>query len=90
LCEKHRARRKLGLIVGWGGTLVGFVLLIGAAAVESGWTALAGVAVLLFSWIYGGIMASTVAVTKMNKEKVVWVRGVHRDFLEQLPEWPGP
>jgi hypothetical protein len=48
------------------------------------------VAVLLFSWIYGGIMASTVAVTKMNKEKVVWVRGVHRDFLEQLPEWPGP
>ena len=90
LCEKHRAGRKMGLIVGWSGTLVGFVLLVGAAALESGWMALAGVAVLLFSWIYGGVRASTVAITKMSKENVVWVRGVHKDYLDQLPEWPGP
>ena len=90
LCEQHQARRKMGLIIGWTGTLVGFVLVIGAIVIESGWLALMGVAVLLFSWIYGGIRASTVAITKMNKENVVWVRGAHKDFLEQLPEWPGP
>ncbi len=90
LCEQHQTRRKTGLIVGWTGTLVGIVLLIGAAVIESGWMALTGVAVLLFSWIYGGVRASTVAITKMNKENVVWVRGVHPDFLNQLPEWPGP
>jgi hypothetical protein len=80
----------MGLAVGWAGALVGIALLIGAAAFQSGWTALAGVAALLFGCIYGGVRASTVAAAKITKENVVWVRGVHRDFLDQLPEWPGP
>jgi hypothetical protein len=88
LCEKHRAQRKMGLTLGWTGALGGIALLIGAAAFQSGWTALAGVAAFLFGCIYGGVRASTITATKITKENV-WVRGVHRDFLNQLPEWPG-
>jgi hypothetical protein len=88
LCEKHRVQRKMGLVVGWSSALGGVALLIGSVVFQSGWTALAGVAALLFGCIYGGVRASTVAATKITKENV-WIRGAHREFLDTLPEWPG-
>jgi GYF domain 2 len=90
LCEKHRAQRKMGLAVGWSGALVGIVIIIAGAVIQSGWTVLAGVALFLFGCIYGGIRASTVAITKITKENTVYVRGAKRAFLDTLPKWNGP
>lgn len=89
LCEKHRARRKRGLIVGWGSFMSGIVLIFFGAVLESGWTALTGVLLLLIGGIYGAIIARLITPTKIEKE-TVWVTGCHRDFLAELPEWPGP
>jgi hypothetical protein len=51
---------------------------------------LAGVAAFLFCCIYGGIRASTVAISKITKEKNVYIKGGKRAFLDTLPEWSGP
>ena len=89
LCDKPRARRKLGLIIGWSSFALGIILLIGAAWLSSGWSALAGIAILIIGGITGAILATTITPTKITKENV-WITGVHRDFLAQLPEWLGP
>jgi GYF domain 2 len=88
LCHKHRARRKQGMIIGWSSFLGGVVALVIAGVLSSGWIAFGGVLVLLAGSIYGVILARTVSATKITKENV-WVAGVHRDFLADLPEWPG-
>ena len=88
LCEKHRAQRKWALIIGWVGVLGGLILLIGGAVWASGWLALVGVVLLLGGAIYGAARGTTVTAAKITKENV-WIRGVHKDFLNQLPEWPG-
>jgi GYF domain 2 len=89
LCEKHRERRKLGLIIGWSSFALGVILLIGGAGLSSGWAAFIGGCILVVGGITGAILAITVSPTKITKENV-WITGVHRDFLAELPEWPGP
>jgi len=89
LCERHRARRKLGLIIGWSSFLIGVGLLIGGAGLDSGWLALIGLALLIVGGVTGAILSTTITPTKITKENV-WITGVHRDFLDQLPEWNGP
>jgi len=89
LCEKHRAKRKRGLIIGWSSVLIGVGLLICGAGLSSGWAAFIGVIILLVGGITGAVLATIITPTKITKENV-WVTGVHQDFLAQLPEWPGP
>jgi len=88
LCEKHRAKRKRGLIIGWSSVVIGVGLLICGAGFSSGWTAFAGGLVLVVGGITGAVMATVITPTKITKENV-WVSGVHQDFLAQLPEWHG-
>ncbi|HEU6449668.1 MAG TPA: DUF4339 domain-containing protein [Verrucomicrobiae bacterium] len=88
LCEKHRIKRKRGIIIGWSSVALWIVLIGCAATWESGWTVLVAFLVLLGGGITGGVMARTVAPTKIDKE-YVWLNGVHRDFLADLPEWGG-
>ena len=89
LCEHHRQQRKAALWAGWGGVLGGIGLIIAGAAMASGWLALLGAIALLAGGIYGAIKGTIISATKIENE-IVWVRGVHADFLSQLPEWPGP
>jgi hypothetical protein len=89
LCEHHRAQRNVALIVGWVGVLGGFGLLIAAMVFASGWTALAGLVLLLVGAIYGAARGTVITAAKIDKTANVWVKGVHQDFLDQLPEWPG-
>lgn len=88
LCEQHRSRRKLGITILLSSVGLGLVLLICAAGFGSGWLAAIGVVVLLGGAITGGIMARTVTPTKIDKE-YVWLSGVNRDFMADLPEWGG-
>jgi hypothetical protein len=88
LCERHRARRKLGLTIAWSSVALGLILLCCAGIFDSGWCILTGCFVILTGGIAGGIMARTIAPTKIDKD-TVWASGVHKDFLAMLPEWPG-
>jgi len=87
LCEQHRAMRKRGIIIGWSSVGLGFLVMFGAAF-GSGWWILVGFLVMIVGGITGGVMAQTVRPTKIDKE-YVWLAGVHRDFLADLPEWQG-
>jgi hypothetical protein len=88
LCERHRARRKQGLIIGYSSLLAGVVMIIVGAVSDSGRMAVAGLLLVLVGGIGGAIIARTIAAAKMEKE-FVWITGCHRDFLADLPEWPG-
>jgi hypothetical protein len=70
LCEKHRAKRKRGLIIGWSSLAAGAGLLICGAGLSSGWAALVGGLVLLVGGITGAAMATIITPTKITKEHV--------------------
>jgi hypothetical protein len=89
LCEHHRARRKLGMIIGWSSVALGIIMIVAGAFLESGWLALTGLLILIAGGITGGVMARTVTPTKIDKE-YVWLSGVNRDLVANLPEWRGP
>lgn len=88
LCERHRARRKIGLVVGYSSILVGVALIIGGAVYSSGKPILLGLLLLLVGGIGGALLARTIVASKIDQE-YVWLTGCHRDFLAELPEWHG-
>ena len=85
LCEAHRKQRSLGIVICSVGIIVGIAMIIGGGVMESGWVALAGTALFLFGIIWGLVKTRTIAATKIDKDNV-WVSGVCRAFLDQLPE----
>lgn len=88
LCEQHRKLRLQAIAICWIGVLGGVGALIAGVAFESWWTALVGLLLLLGGAIYGAVRGTTVTATKIDKEHV-WIKGVHPDFLAELPEWLG-
>jgi hypothetical protein len=89
LCAKHRTQRQHAVTIGWSGALGGLALAgIGGIAFKSGWLALVGIIVFLVAAIYGGVRGPVISAAKITKENA-WVKGVHHDFLADLPEWPG-
>ena len=88
LCEAHRQQRKTAIAVCTTGVLAGLAMIIGGAAANSGWLALAGAVVLLAGAIWGAVKGATIVATKIDKENV-WVSGVNQDWLNELPEWKG-
>ncbi|HTR44030.1 MAG TPA: DUF4339 domain-containing protein [Pseudomonadales bacterium] len=89
LCEHHRARRKLGLIIGWSSVILGIVLITCGAIFSLGWGIGMGILILLAGGITGAVMARLLTPTKIDKQ-YAWLTGAHRDFLANLPEWRGP
>ena len=88
LCNRHLARHKLGVIIGCSSVALGLILLFGGATIGSGWTSLSGIAVLIVCGMTAAILTTTVTPTKITSENI-WISGVHRDYLDHLPEWRG-
>ncbi len=88
LCEKHRARRKQGLIVCWTGVLIAVGMFIAAGVFESAVLTIGGIVLLLAGIIYASITGIRVSPSKITKENV-WLKGVDANYLAELPEWPG-
>lgn len=88
LCEAHRVQRTAGLAIGWGSFAVAVILWCCAGAFDSGWWVASGLLVVLMGGLAGSVMARTITPTKIEKD-YVWLSGVHRNFLAELPEWSG-
>lgn len=88
LCEVHRTQRKVAIIVCFLGLLGGLVMIIVACVISSGWLGLGGAVAFFGGAIWGVVKGRTLTPTKIDKEHV-WVTGAGKDFLDQLPEWPG-
>lgn len=89
LCERHLAKRRKNLLVTWLLFLLGVAGFIMAAVAEDGTYALVGTILLLCAIIYALAVVRVVAPSKID-DKFVWLRGVNKDYLNQLPQWRGP
>lgn len=85
LCEIHRKKRTTAIIVCVAGVLGGIGLMIGAGVAENGWLAFGGVVFLLVGIIWGVVGARMITPVKIEGD-TVWVSGVGREFLDELPE----
>jgi hypothetical protein len=95
LSDAMRRRRRWAITIGWSSVVLGIVLFfIGmVAAGERHPSALValipvGLLVMLIGGIYGAIRAQTVSMAKANSTHL-WLKGAHRDYLADLPSWPG-
>jgi len=88
LCEKHRSRRKVGIAVGWLGTLGGVGMIVGGAVGESGILAVLGIVLLLGGLVWVGLTGARLSPAKITKDNI-WIKGASKAFLAELPEWLG-
>jgi len=88
ICDEHRARRRsfiwitcIAIGLGFAGVFLGLMA-------NEGSPALVGVLVLLAGIIFGVIAVRVTAPSKID-DQFVWLTGVHKDYLNQLPQLPG-
>jgi len=93
LSEEWFAKRRRAILIGWGAVLASVGMFVaGIAMVDrndgTGGLLIFGAFVLFIAGaIYGLIAARMVTPTRITDE-YVWLKGVHRDFLAALPDWP--
>ena len=88
LCQKHRAQRRLNLLVAWG-FFVGSLACFFAAAIVRGrdlpaYLTIAGFFGILISLIYAVINSRVVQPFKMDAQ-YVWLKGICPQFVNQFP-----
>jgi hypothetical protein len=89
LCAEHKKRRRNALIVGWFGSLGGFVALtVGASSALGVWGALMGLFITIGSIIVGMVYGRIVYASKIDGEHVR-LKGCGEPFLGSLPDFPG-
>lgn len=88
LCDEHREKRKRNLMITWILFAIGILSLIVAAAMEDGTFVLFGILALFGSLIFGLIAIRVVTPAKID-DKFVWLNGVNKEYLAELPQWTG-
>ena len=88
VCERHMKARRRSILITWGAVVLSFILFYFAALRDDGSIALFGMALLVGAVIYGIITIRLVAPSKID-DRFVWLRGVNKEYLNELPAWPG-
>lgn len=89
LCETHLGRRRILLIAGWLLFLLGiggFILAIAANELSLSPLGFLGI---FIGFILLIVSARTVLPVKID-ERFIWLKGINKEYLNQLPEWGGP
>ena len=89
VCREHRRRRIRDMLLGWGGFVLGFVLMLAALMMNPNSTF--GTVVLLFtlvliigSLIFVAIRSRVIWAKRIHK-KQAWVHGFCEEFLQDIP-----
>jgi hypothetical protein len=89
-------KRRRALLIGWLMALLGLVIFFSSIVIVTGpqcqmpwmgWGILLGVVVIIAAWIYGSMASRMVAPARITDD-YVWLKGVHPEFLADLPPWP--
>jgi hypothetical protein len=88
ICDEHRAKRRTYIWLTWGLVLLGVAGFFVAIMVDDGTPAALGFLVLLSGIIFGVISTRVAYPTKID-DRFVWLKGVNKDYLDLLPQWPG-
>jgi len=88
LCDEHQQKRRRNILIMWGLLLLGVVSFFIAIAANDGSPALLGLLLILGGMVFG-IVAARVAVPSKIDDRFVWLKGINKDYLDLLPQWPG-
>lgn len=88
LCDEHQAKRRRNLLITWSLVLVGIAGFVLAVMLEDFTYLLAGFLALVAAMIYGIVAVRIVAPSRID-DRFVWLKGVNKDYLNELPQWPG-
>ena len=85
LCEEHRSRRRRAIAGGWLLVITGIVVMIAGGSNE-GYEAGLVIGLLLFlAGVIYGIAGTKVAVPEKIDDRLVWIKKVNPEFLDELP-----
>lgn len=85
-------KRRRAIMIGWGSVILSIgMFVIGVSGIDTngsaGWLMLIAAIWFLAGIIYG-LMASRMVVATRIDDTFVWLKGVNREFLAELPYWP--
>jgi hypothetical protein len=87
LCEEHKEKHRRDVFITWGLILLGVAGFILALLVGDNTFLLLGILLLLAGIIYAVVAVRMVAPAKIDAQ-FAWLRGVNKDYLNELPHWP--
>lgn len=88
ICDEHRAKRRTYIWISWALVLLGLGGFVAAFMWDDGTPALLGFLVLIVA-LFFGVFTTRVSVPTRIDDRFVWLRGINKDYLDQLPQWPG-
>ena len=88
LCEEHMAKRRRNVFITWLLILLGVAGFIMAVIVADNTFLLAGIILILAGIIYALVALRIVTPARID-DKFAWLKGVNKDYLDELPQWPG-
>jgi hypothetical protein len=88
LCERHRARRRTGMMVGALLMTASVALLFFGFGSDTGEVIAVGFFTLIVGLIWT-VAAAHLLTPKKIDDHLVWLNGVSPDYLAGLPHWPG-
>lgn len=88
ICDEHRALRKTFIWITWIVVVLGIAGIFLGLMANEGSPALFGVLLLVVGIIFGLIAVRVTAPARID-DQFVWLTGVNKDYLNQLPQWPG-
>lgn len=88
LCEEHLAKRRLNIIITLSMVVLGFAGFVVGAMYEDLIYVLIGFLLLIAAVIYALVAVKIVSASKID-DRFVWLTGVNKDYLNELPQFPG-
>lgn len=88
LCDEHRAKRRRNILITWVLVAIGVGGFALAIASNDGTYFGFGALALLGALIFGLVGVRIVTPAKID-DRFVWLRGVNKEYLDELPMWPG-
>lgn len=88
LCQEHLQRRRRNVFIAWALVLLGLLCFVLAIAANDGTPALLGL-LLLFAALIFGLVVARIAIPVKIDDRFVWLRGINKEYLDLLPQWPG-
>lgn len=97
LSERWSRRRRWSIGLAWASVFAGVAMFVVGIIMaeqhrraETNWAimGICGLFLALIGPIVGAIMAQLVALSKAD-DTHIWLKGVHPDYLAELPVWPG-
>jgi hypothetical protein len=88
LCDEHLSKRRRDLRITIGLVVAGLIGLGLAIGFSDGTYLLLGFLGLIAALIYGIVAVRVVAPSRID-DRFVWLSGINKNYLNELPVWPG-